>query len=714
MMSVVACVTGKHNLWLVLLAALVCTSGSWAIIRLFQRAASTKGLQSLGWHFLTATAAGCSIWCTHFIAMLAYEPGAPVTFDPVLTIISLLVAIGGSLLGFTIAASGLTRLAPIVGGSLLGLAISAMHYTGMIAYRVQGIMEWDMSYLVASVVLSVVLSAISLHVARLGSFGPNKVVASGVLVLAIVSLHFTAMAAFRVTPLAIANAFSDQGALHAMALAIALVGLIIIGTGLASYLIDDRTRADSYQQLRHMALNDNLTGLPNRASFNERLDQEIGFARGTNGKLALVCIDLDRFKEVNDLRGHSAGDEVLRILALRMSNLLREGEFAARLGGDEFAAIHRMKDHEDLVEFLSRVEAALFKPIRMDDYEVTTGASIGVALYPDNADTKEMLVNNGDLAMYRAKADVTKAICFYEQSMDETVRARRTLAGELREALDNNQLDLHYQVQTSVSTGEVRGYEVLLRWNHPKHGFIPPSEFIPLAEETGLILQMGEWVLRTACTTAATWTPRYKIAVNLSPVQFAHSDLPKLIHEILLETRLPANRLELELTESTIISDKICTLDILRRIKALGVTIALDDFGTGYSSLDTLRAFPFDTIKLDRSFMREVETSPQAKAIIRAVLALGTSLSIPVLAEGIETQSQLSILDDEGCDAAQGFFLGRPAPLEQIMISGQITMTDTGTMRDTTIRDRSRNGAGHGFDETTAFLDFGPRMRSPV
>ena len=246
----------------------------------------------------------------------------------------------------------------------------------------------------------------------------------------------------------------------------------------------------------------------------------------------------------------------------------------------------------------------------------------------------------------------------------------------MREALENNQLEVHYQVQMSVSTGAIRGYEALLRWTHPKGGSISPSEFIPLAEENGLILPLGEWVLRTACAAAKSWEPPYKVAVNLSPVQFTHANLPKLIQEVLLETGLPAARLELELTESTIMKDRVRSLHTLRLIKALGVTIALDDFGTGYSSLETLRAFPFDKIKLDRSFMSEIETSSSAKAIVRAVMALSKSLEIPVLAEGIETEGQLSILNLEGCHEAQGYLLGRPAALKQILGSGQISLIE--------------------------------------
>ncbi|SFO27542.1 diguanylate cyclase (GGDEF) domain-containing protein [Mesorhizobium sp. NFR06] len=666
MMRVISCVTVDHNLWLVLVAALVCSAGSWATIRLFLRAHEAGDLQQVGWNFLTSVCAGSSIWCTHFIAMLAYDPGVPITFDPVLTIASLFIAITGTAAGFIAATTRAPRIAPIFGGVIVGLAISGMHYTGMAAYHVAGIVEWNTTYIAASVLLSVAFACVAVKAALNVHLSGRNYWAAAALALAIVSLHFTAMAAVQVTPMATRGTETDTLALHAMALGVAVAGLIIIGTGLASYLIDDRTRSEAFQRLHHLAMNDTLTGLPNRANFNDHLDREIDRARELGGKVAIVGIDLDRFKEINDIWGHGAGDQTLKNLADRMSALLQEGEFVARLGGDEFAGVKRMKSQSDLVDFVSRLESALFAQVRFGDVETTTGASLGVAIYPNDAHNREALVNNADLAMYRAKANITQHVCFYEQAMDEAVRATRTLANDLRDAAENGQLDLHYQVQTSVSTGEVRGYEALLRWKHPTRGNISPAEFIPLAEESGLILPLGEWVLRTACAKAASWDHPYKVAVNLSPVQFAHADLPKLVHEILLETGLRPSRLELEITETTIVADKIRTLNILRRIKALGVTIAIDDFGTGYSSLETLGAFPFDKIKLDRSFISEVETSPQAKAIIRAVLALGQSLQIPVLAEGVETHSQLSILRAEGCNEAQGFLLGRPAPFAEI------------------------------------------------
>lgn len=686
MTAVIGCMIYRHNAWLLAAAVVVCIVSSWGVIRLFRRATTRQDLQKIVWHFLTAILAGSAIWSTHFIALIGFDSGVPFEFDPIFTSISLLVAMVGAACGFVIAASGWFRLAPLAGGAIVGIAVSAMHYAGMMAYRVQGIVSWNEDYVAASVVFAIVLSAGAFHVAmNRGASKYSEPLAAALLVLAILTLHLTGMTAFHVEPILIEGRYSNPAALQALGFAVAGVAVLIGCAGLAGYLIDEGVRAESYKELQQMALHDSLTGLPNRRSFNERLDQEIQFASETGGKVALIGIDLDRFKEINDLRGHATGDEVLKNLAKRMVDVLKENDFVARLGGDEFAAFHRTSTHADLMDFLTRIETVLTQLIKIDGYEFTPGASIGVAVYPDHATDKVTLVNNADLAMYRAKADVSQSVCFYEPSMDEVVRARRSLANELREAMLRDQLAIHYQVQTSVATREIVGYEALLRWEHPERGFIPPSEFIPIAEENGLIIQLGEWVLRTACLDAASWKPPYKVSVNVSPVQFAHVDLHKVIMEALLMSGLPANRLELELTETTIFANKERSLHILRQIKALGVTVALDDFGTGYSSLDTLRSFPFDKIKLDRSFIIEVESSLQAKAIIRAVLALGQSLAIPVLAEGIETEGQLELLKHEGCNEVQGYLLGRPAPLDQIVDSGQLALHDKAHQHDVTV-----------------------------
>ncbi len=670
-MRVVSCIATEHNLWLVLLAAVVCVSGAWVAFDLVKRARVRDGFQKAGWIFLSAVASGSSVWCTHFIAMLAYEAKAPVIFDPLTTMASLLLAIVGCGLGLFIALSRKHDAAPLLGGVIVGLAIPAMHYTGMMAYRVDGVVTWDMGYVIASVALCIPLSVATFDCLLQGTWRHSHYLGIALFVCSIVVLHFTGMSAVSIVPLAGGDLAFDPTGYYAMALAVALGGVIILATGAASYLIDTRASLETVQQLEHLALNDALTGLPNRVNFNSHLAQDLARAKVSDRRVAVIGIDLDRFKEINDLRGHEAGDQALKIIAERLKGVLQTGEFAARIGGDEFAAIKYYHEHSELLDFVTRLEKILFSPIRIEDFETITGASIGVAIYPQDGDTQERLTGNADLAMYRAKADVGRAVCFYEPTMDETSRERRNLAQDLRAAIERNELELYFQVQATVATGVVCGYEVLLRWKHAQRGMVPPVEFIPLAEETGSILAIGDWVLKTACAQAATWSSPHKIAVNISPVQLAHNDLAHRVHEILLETGLAAERLELEITESAIIADKERTLHQLRRIRALGVTIAIDDFGTGYSSLDTLRSFPFDKIKLDRAFMSEIECSPQATAIVRAVLALGKSLNIPILAEGVETSDQFTILKREGCDEAQGYLLGRPSPTLKVPLLAQ-------------------------------------------
>jgi diguanylate cyclase (GGDEF)-like protein len=671
-MRVISSIIAGHNLWLVCLAAVVCIAGSTVTVRLLERAMRTEGLQRSGWLFQAASAGGSSVWCTHFVAILAYQPGTPVTFDPILTVASLAIAILGLVLAFAIAAATRGALTAVASGTLAGLTISLMHYVGMAAYHVSGIVASNGAYVAASVVLSVVLSVTALTAIMQTERAYAAPIAMFAFVLAILSQHFTGMAAISIIPLA--SAATNAAVFEAMAVATAGVALFIVGTGVASQMIDSRARSENNRRLHHMALNDPLTGLPNRTSFSERLDRELARAEKEGHELAVIGIDLNRFKEINDFRGHSAGDQALKIIAGRLTECVEGGEFVARIGGDEFAALKDFRDEDVLLDFLGKLEVALFEPLEIDDFRASAGASIGVAVYPHDGITAETLIGNSDLAMYRAKSELNTAVCFYESRLDEIARERQALARELRRALELQQFDLHFQVQISVTHATICGYEVLLRWYHPERGLIPP-------------LDIGEWVLREACRRAAGWQIPHRIAVNLSPVQFGQPELPRLVHEILMETGLPAARLELEITESTIIADKPRALHILRQIKALGVTVALDDFGTGYSSLDTLRSFPFDKIKLDRLFMNEVETNPQTRAIVRAVLALGKSLDVPILAEGVETDNQLELLRREGCDEAQGFLLGRPGPHEEILQYDDVfTLFETELMAKTAER----------------------------
>ena len=424
---------------------------------------------------------------------------------------------------------------------------------------------------------------------------------------------------------------------------------------------DISQRIASEKKIAFMARHDALTELPNRAALIEHLSAEIENAR----QVAVIGIDLNKFKQINDQLGHAVGDRVLKEIAGRMTAMLRQGEMMARFGGDEFVAVKRYGDLSEVHDFIDKLQRALTMPIQFEGHSLSSGGSMGIALYPHDGRSPEALIANADLAMYRAKGSLTRHVCFYDVAMDEVSRDRAKMAKDLWSAIEEGQLRLHYQVQKSVSSGEITGYEVLLRWRHPERGNVSPADFITVAEECGAILPIGEWVLREACREAAAWPNRHKIAVNLSPVQIAHVDMPALVHTVLLETGLQPGRLELEITESSIIGDKQRALNAMRSIKALGVSIAIDDFGTGYSSLETLRSFPFDKIKLDRSFLTEVEVSDQAKAMVRAILALGEGLRIPVLAEGVETVDQLDILRHEGCQEAQGYLLGRPMPMDE-------------------------------------------------
>jgi diguanylate cyclase (GGDEF)-like protein/PAS domain S-box-containing protein len=441
-----------------------------------------------------------------------------------------------------------------------------------------------------------------------------------------------------------------------------------IGDGSWVSTIEDITeRVQSENTITRLAKHDSLTGLPNRHQFEERLDTAMAASHGRGERLAAFCIDLDNFKDVNDTFGHAVGDQLLRTLAQRMEETCSLGEFVARYGGDEFVAFKTFKDDPELHEFASRMIFALTRKADLGTIELMPDASLGVAIYPTDALDRERLLSNADMAMYRSKNAVDQRISFYEAGMDEAARERRALGRDIWTALEEGQFFLAYQVQLGAKTEDVRGYEVLLRWRHPLRGLVPPSLFIPVAEECGAISAIGDWVLEQACKEASKWQLPHRIAVNLSPLQLSNVALVDKLRQVLLQTGFQASRLELEVTESAIIGDKARALHILRQIKALGVMIAIDDFGTGYSSLETLRSFPFDKIKLDRSFISELETNRQSKAFVRAIVALGKSLGVSVLAEGVETRGQMNVLLEEGCDEVQGYLFGRPgAPSEAV------------------------------------------------
>jgi diguanylate cyclase (GGDEF)-like protein len=424
--------------------------------------------------------------------------------------------------------------------------------------------------------------------------------------------------------------------------------------------VTDHKQAE--QRFAYLALHDVATGLPNRAAFNERITRSVNSARELNASFAVIRLGIDRFKEINDVFGQSVGDAVLAAMATRLSETCHWG-YLARPGGDEFSIVTPPDPATDAVQEichqLSRICDVEFE---IDGHLIRVGSTAGVSVFPEDGDDAEALIAHADVALYRAKTEKRGTVCLFEPAMDLQIREKRALQRELAVALENREFEIYYQPQATTA-GEIVGFEALLRWRHPVRGMVSPAVFIPLAEETGMIGAIDEWVLRSVCAEAASWGKPLAIAVNFSPLDFRRIDVPALILSVLHDTGLSASRLEIEITEGVLIDDFAGAIAILRRIKALGVRIAMDDFGAGYSSLSYLQSFPFDKIKIDQAFTRKLETNADSAAIVEAILSLARTLKLPVIAEGVETESQLAFLARAGCDEVQGYLLGRPQPI---------------------------------------------------
>jgi diguanylate cyclase (GGDEF)-like protein len=462
----------------------------------------------------------------------------------------------------------------------------------------------------------------------------------------------------------------DRAFMQVAAAVLALLGLAAAGAGAFAWrqwrhdrLVDER--------MRYLARHDPLSGALNRTSFRETLRQAAWRQTSGGPRFAVLCIDLDRFKDLNDSLGHAAGDEVLRQVAARLAGLVRHGDTVARLGADEFALLQTGVDGPEAVTRLAeRVLESMQRPYEIGGQPVACGSSIGAAIFGTDADNDEDLMHRADLALQRAKSSGRSTFSFYDPSLDAQLETRRQLTRDLREAIGTPQLSLHYQALFGADGRTLTGYEALLRWQHPVRGAVPPSDFISLAEDTGLIGPLGRWVLDSACAQAATWPGELSVAVNLSTAQFRHDDLVSLIAGALERAGLPARRLEIEITESLLMSNTEQVLGMLAALSAMGVTIAMDDFGTGYSSLAYLWRFPFDKVKIDRAFTQHLGQDPKVDLIVKSIITLAHSLEIRVNAEGVETQSQLQALQAQGCDEFQGFLLARPVPAGQLTHGG--------------------------------------------
>ena len=433
---------------------------------------------------------------------------------------------------------------------------------------------------------------------------------------------------------------------------------------LLSVLEDVTERIRAVEQLSYQAHYDALTGLPNRALFTKKVSEALTQITDRGHELSVFLLDLDRFKSVNDSLGHPIGDALLKAVGQRLRECMHESDLVARFGGDEFAILqnHQGNQRDAAVGLANRINNAISIPFEIDGHQIIIGTSTGIAFAPQHSMDVDYLVKCADLALHQAKSAGRNQHCIFEATLETKARTRHALEIDLREALALNCFDLYYQPVVSIATQDICGVEALLRWNHRQSGIVTPDKFIPLAEETGLIVPLGEWVLRTACADAASWSKHLKVAVNLSPVQFVKGDLVDSVSRALVDSGLQPEQLELEITESVLLYKSEENVALLHALKSLGVSIVLDDFGTGYSSLSYLKMFPFDKIKIDQSFVKELMTRADCAAIVCALIGLGRSLNILTTAEGVETVEQLTLLRAVGCNLAQGYLFSRPAP----------------------------------------------------
>ncbi len=435
--------------------------------------------------------------------------------------------------------------------------------------------------------------------------------------------------------------------------------------------ITERKRAEA--RLAFMAQHDGLTGLPNRTLLRQEMDEMLQHTRRSSDKVAVLMLGLDNFKAVNDTLGHAVGDKLLRGVAKRLRSTLREEDTLARLNSDEFAIVQSgMVRPEDAVLLARRLLEAVGEPYLLDGHSIVIGASIGIAMSPGDGDESEKLLKHADMALSRAKNDSRGTFSFFESGMDARAQSRRKIEIDLRDAIQGDMLRPYYQPLVDLSSGRITGFEALVRWPHPERGMISPAEFIPVAEETGLINALGSLILHRACRDAAAWPDDIRVAVNLSPLQFRAGNLLSVVMEALKQSGLPARRLELEITETLLLEKSSQVQATLHALRALGVRISMDDFGTGYSSLSYLRSFPFDKIKIDQSFVRGLGTNNDAQAIVRAIISLGVGLGVTITAEGVETEGELNCLRGEGCHEAQGFLFSHARPNAEI-----VAMLDT-------------------------------------
>ena len=667
----------SNSPWLVCLSIAVAVMVSFTSLRLACRVADSQGIASRIWLILGSFSMGVGIWSMHFVGMLAFSVPVTLRYDIGRTLLSLAVAVVTS--GFAIIIASRARLGVFrlfVCSFVMGLGIASMHYIGMSAILIAPAIVYNWPLVGASILVAILASFVALWLtfylrrtnhhwvwaARLG--------AAFIMGLAIAGMHYIGMAAAQFPLGAICSggvALDNQW----LALVVSIATFSLLGITLVAGVFDAhlevRARRDARRlekansQLCFQAAHDDLTRLPNRAQFLRAVNFAIDAAEAnpSNTLLAVMLVDLDRFKIVNDSLGHSYGDAILKEASTRLRYLLNEGEIAARLGGDEFLMLIKTMDARSVIYRANEVVSAIGKTYNIESVELHLAASVGITTYPFDRSRADVLISHADEAMYDAKHNGGNGIRFFVPGTTVFTVERLQLENDLRIAPQLGQLELHYQPQVEIRSGRIVGLEALARWRHPTHGWVPPAEFIPLAEASDLIVHIGRWILEAACKQLRRWHMEgfsdLSIAVNLSARQFRQPDLLAMIQGIVTTHGLQPQHIVIELTESVVMSDAHRSFDTLERLYRLGFKVALDDFGTGYSSMSYLQRLPVNKLKVDRSFVSELGASSKSDSIVKAIISLAHGLGMSVVAEGVETQTQRSLLAEFGCDDFQGY-----------------------------------------------------------
>ena len=674
--------TGNYNPWLVLTSLLVAMFASYTALDMAGRVSESRGKAAKLWLLGGSVAMGIGIWSMHFLGMLAFRLPMPMGYDPIITLLSLLSAIAASAFALWMVCQ--QKLSPrrlVVGAFVMGSGICIMHYTGMAAMRMHPGIRYIPSLFLASIAIAVTASGAALWIAfhlreRNSRTKRLRAGAAVVMGIAIAGMHYTGMAAAQFPKGSVCNMGAMGLSAGWLAPLIIVFAVTVLSIALIVSTLDLRASvlasslAEAHQELHFMALHDSLTKLPNRALLEDRLDQEIEIAKRDRSTFSVLFLDLDGFKKVNDAFGHQIGDQLLVEVARRLKSAVRGRDTVARIGGDEFVLVVEAPKPSDAATLAEKLIESVQKPCEVSGRDCRVSASIGIALYDDSTE-RDGLLKNADAAMYHAKALGRNCYCFFEASMQEDAEKQLHAIHDLRLAMARNEFVLYYQPKFDAQSGKVLGVEALIRWNHPTRGLLPPSEFLALAESIGLLLLIGEWTIQEACRQMSEWIgmgyAEWTVAVNLSAVQFNNPGLIGIVQQALDCYALKAERLTLEITESTAMRDPEVSVSTLKGLREIGVRISIDDFGTGYSSLQYLKRLPAGELKIDRGFVRELTPGGDDAAIIAAIVALGRTLNLEIVAEGVETVAQREFLTSLGCNSLQGFLLARPMPPDEFI-----------------------------------------------